>query len=205
MAGVRGLMMVMKTPARASRAAVPLICRGPNVRVSSDTLHFSIKIGHDTVTTPRCIKILHHCLIWFNWFKFQKAVKAWDWTLCLINFIILSESFILIVSRYGGENSTTAEEISGFQHIFLKCSWLLPGRTSGHQNLSPIPMVFTSGKIVISQLSTYGYWSEFLVAGCPSLHQPVRIREETLESGNIFSNSWILASVNMINKTNCLS
>ena len=39
-AGVRGLMMVIKTPARASRAAVPLICCGPNVRVSSDTEFF---------------------------------------------------------------------------------------------------------------------------------------------------------------------
>ena len=26
-------------------------------------------------------------------------------------------------------------------------------------------------------------WSKFLVAGCPSSHQPTRIREETLESG----------------------
>ena len=26
----------------------------------------------------------------------------------------------------------------------------------------------TSGKIAFSQLSTHGYWSEFLVAGCPS-------------------------------------
>ena len=26
-------------------------------------------------------------------------------------------------------------------------------------------------------------WSEFLVAGCPSSHQPTWIREETLESG----------------------
>ena len=32
----------------------------------------------------------------------------------------------------------------------------------------------------------HGYWSEFLVAGCPSSHQPAQIREETLESGNLF-------------------
>ena len=38
-------------------------------------------------------------------------------------------------------------------------------------------------------------WSEFLVAGCPSSHQPTRIREETLESGDLFSGSWISASV----------
>ena len=54
----------------------------------------------------------------------------------------------------------------------------------------------TSGNIAISQLSTHRYWSEFfLVAGCLSSHQPTRIREETLESGNLFSGSWISASV----------
>ena len=26
-------------------------------------------------------------------------------------------------------------------------------------------------------------WSKFLIAGCPSSHQPTRIREDTLESG----------------------
>ena len=35
------------------------------------------------------------------------------------------------------------------------------------------------GKITISQLSTHGYWSEFMVEGCPSIFQPVRIMEET--------------------------
>ena len=30
-------------------------------------------------------------------------------------------------------------------------------------------------------------WSKFLVAGCPSSHQPTRIREETLESGGPLS------------------
>ena len=29
-------------------------------------------------------------------------------------------------------------------------------------------------------------WSKFLVTGCPSSHQPTRIREETLECGNLF-------------------
>ena len=48
-----------------------------------------------------------------------------------------------------------------------------------------------SGNIVISQLSTHGYWSNFLVAGCSS----APIREETLESGNLFSGSWISTSV----------
>jgi len=32
-------------------------------------------------------------------------------------------------------------------------------------------------------------WSEILVLGCPFSHQPTRIREETLESGNLFSDS----------------
>ena len=39
-----------------------------------------------------------------------------------------------------------------------------------------------SGKIAMSQLSTNGYWSKVP-------HQPVRITEETLESGNLFSSS----------------
>ena len=29
----------------------------------------------------------------------------------------------------------------------------------------------------------WGSWSKFLVAGCPSSHQPTRIMEEMLESG----------------------
>ena len=33
--------------------------------------------------------------------------------------------------------------------------------------------------------------NKVLVAGCSSWHQPARIREETLESGNLFSSSWI--------------
>ena len=52
-----------------------------------------------------------------------------------------------------------------------------------------------SGKMAISQLSTTHAngasfrWQDALP------HQPVRIREETLESGNFFSGSWIFASV----------
>ena len=38
-------------------------------------------------------------------------------------------------------------------------------------------------------------WSEFLLVGYPSSHRPAWIREETLESGNLFSGSWISASV----------
>ena len=46
----------------------------------------------------------------------------------------------------------------------------------------------------ISRLSTHGYRIEFLeVVALP--HQPVRIRDETLEFGNLFSSSWISASV----------
>ena len=51
-----------------------------------------------------------------------------------------------------------------------------------------------SGKIAISQLSTHGYRSKFLVVGCPSSHQLTEIREETMESGNFFISSWISAS-----------
>ena len=36
------------------------------------------------------------------------------------------------------------------------------------------------------------YWNKVMVIGCSSWHQPTRIREETLESGNLFSSSWIL-------------
>ena len=45
-------------------------------------------------------------------------------------------------------------------------------------------------------------WSEFLVAGCPSSHKSAGIREDMLESGELFSGSWISASVPyvMINK-----
>ena len=38
-------------------------------------------------------------------------------------------------------------------------------------------------------------WSKFLVVGCPSSHQPTRIMEEKLESGNLFNGSWISAFV----------
>ena len=44
---------------------------------------------------------------------------------------------------------------------------------------------------------------EHLVVGCPSSHQLIRIREEMLESGNlftVFSGSWISASVTVGNK-----
>ena len=37
------------------------------------------------------------------------------------------------------------------------------------------------------------------MAGCPSSHQLTRIRKETLESGNLFSGSWIYASVPQYN------
>ena len=36
---------------------------------------------------------------------------------------------------------------------------------------------------------------QFWVAGCSTSHQPARIREETLESGNLFSSIWISISV----------
>ena len=45
-----------------------------------------------------------------------------------------------------------------------------------------------------SQLSTHGYLSEFLVVGC-SFTPTISIWEETLESGNLLSGSWISASV----------
>ena len=63
-----------------------------------------------------------------------------------------------------------------------------------------------SGKISISQLSTHGFviiykskYLNFLVSFSLASfwwhdvlpYQPVRIREETLESGNLFSSSWI--------------
>ena len=35
------------------------------------------------------------------------------------------------------------------------------------------------------------YWNKVLVTGCSSRHQPARIKEETLESGNLVSSSWI--------------
>ena len=53
-----------------------------------------------------------------------------------------------------------------------------------------------SRSVTIRQLSyPREYWSKFLVAGCLSSHQPTRIWEETLESGNLFSGSWISGSV----------
>ena len=42
-----------------------------------------------------------------------------------------------------------------------------------------------SHPVTILKAAVYPWesWSEFMVAGCPSSHQPTRIREETLESG----------------------
>ena len=41
---------------------------------------------------------------------------------------------------YEGGNSTTVEEISDSSVSLLICSWLMPGRASGHQKLAPSPM-----------------------------------------------------------------
>ena len=67
-------------------------------------------------------------------------------------------------------------------------------QTSG--NILQILTQSLSGKITINQLSTHTseiganfWWRDALP------HQPVWIREETLEFGNLFSDSWISASV----------
>ena len=50
--------------------------------------------------------------------------------------------------------------------------------------------------VTIRQLAIHGnVGTSFWWSGCPSSHQPAQIREETLESGNLFSGSWISASV----------
>ena len=51
-----------------------------------------------------------------------------------------------------------------------------------------------SGKNAISQLSTHEYWSKSYGVRMPFHTKQFRIREETLESGNLFSGSWIFAS-----------
>ena len=54
-------------------------------------------------------------------------------------------SIYLFIIYYGTEvdmvqrqNSTTAEEVARFQRLFPNPSWLMSGRTSGHQNLVSI-------------------------------------------------------------------
>ena len=50
------------------------------------------------------------------------------------------------------------------------------------------PLAFSLKAVVYP----WEYWNKDLVTGCPVWRQPVRIRNKTLESENLFSSSWIL-------------
>jgi hypothetical protein len=49
--------------------------------------------------------------------------------------------------------------------------------------------------ILMAAVYPWESWSEFLVAGCPSSHQPTRIREETLDSGGPFQRKYLEVKV----------
>ena len=66
----------------------------------------------------------------------------------------------------------------------------MPTATSQQHKVENQPLAFNHHKAVVFP------W-ECLVTGCPSLRQPARIREEILESGNLFSGSLILPSYRM--------
>ena len=51
------------------------------------------------------------------------------------------------------------------------------------------PLVFIHHKAVVYP---WEYWNKVLVTGCSSWRQPAQIREEVLETGHLFSSSWIL-------------
>ena len=53
------------------------------------------------------------------------------------------------------------------------------------------PLVFSHHKGVEY---LWEYWKNVLVTGCSAWRQPAWIREEMLDSGNLFSSSWILPS-----------
>ena len=52
--------------------------------------------------------------------------------------MILEFADVLRKIRVRRQNSTTAEEVARFQRLFPNLSWLMSGRTSGHQNLVSI-------------------------------------------------------------------
>ena len=66
------------------------------------------------------------------------------------------------------------------------------------------PLAFSLKAVVYP----WEYWNKVLVTGCSSWHQPAQIREETLESGNLFSSSWILppylkSDINLYTRLHC--
>ena len=58
------------------------------------------------------------------------------------------------------------------------------------------PLAFSLKAVVYH----WEYWNRVLVTRCSSWRQPARFREETLESGNLFSSSWILPPYQQCNK-----
>ena len=90
-----------------------------------------------------------------------------------INSTQLQDSFVMVHHQH--------------HHLYFKTS--LPSTLRLGSNICSRVDSHTSGDILqeltrplvaIIQLFTHGFWREFLVAKCPSLHQPAQIREETL-------------------------
>ena len=112
-------------------------------------------------------------------------------------------TLVTVVSTYRCEQALAAqtpsikrreERAEGDGSDVLICAFT-PDR--GEESLLLLGVHFEKTPFCHHQVVVYPWecWSEFLVVGCHSSHQPARIREETLESGKLFSGSWISASI----------
>ena len=92
----------------------------------------------------------------------------------LLNFCLLFITFVIIIIYFVNVTFFYAK-------LELDVCHRVDNQTSGNT----LQQLTTSGKIAIEPV--FQTW--VLVAGCPSSHQPAQIREEALESGNLFSGS----------------
>ena len=78
----------------------------------------------------------------FMWLCYVKNVIIFDAALLVMNFwgvtghpINFVYLFLFLYYMVRRQDLTTAEVVARFQGLFPNPSWLMPGRTSGHQNL----------------------------------------------------------------------
>ena len=64
----------------------------------------------------------------------KESTRMW-WNRLRDQVLVQCQIYPMFIWR---QNSTTAEEVARFQCLFLNASWLMSGRTSGHQNLVSI-------------------------------------------------------------------